>query len=92
MGDAKYRNATASDETMLHALGSSRATRQLGSRNYFCTKDGDPELELLVSQGLMQLGPTINDGRDRYYYVTTQGKDYLRQKFGVAIDDQKVRL
>lgn len=43
-------------------------------RNHYCTHDGDPKLEALVTLGLMERGRRLNDGRDRYYHVTEAGK------------------
>lgn len=42
-------------------------------RSHYCTSNGDPVLEEMVTVGLMSRGRVINEGRDRYYYVTEMG-------------------
>lgn len=45
-------------------------------RNYYCANiggDADTEIAKLVELGLMRRGPTINDGKDYYAYVTEAG-------------------
>lgn len=61
-----------------HALG--RPTQPGDWRNYFCTRDGDEEIEALVLLGLMSRGAELNDGRDRYYHVTPAGKAALGER------------
>ena len=58
-----------------HALGMNYRPRV--DRNYYCAslRDGAPPAEIagLVSHALLVPGRAINDGQDRYYYVTDVG-------------------
>lgn len=61
-----------------HSLGLTSASnvgkkRPKPYRNYYCTRDGNPELEALVTLGVMCRANALNDGRDRYYVVTEAG-------------------
>ncbi|HXJ39234.1 MAG TPA: hypothetical protein VNH18_08135 [Bryobacteraceae bacterium] len=63
---------------MLHALGLDR--RKESYRNAYCVPFGQPEdaeWAELVGRGLAMRGQTINCGRDRYYFVTEQGRQAL---------------
>ena len=62
---------------MEHALGRSYLNKPHDYRNYYCTWDGDPELEKLVALGYMKRGQTLNEGRDPYYHVTDAGTTAL---------------
>lgn len=58
-----------------HALGYSGATPPTEPfRNHYCTRDGDERLEAMVAEGWMEHGRTLNDGQDRYYFVTPAGR------------------
>jgi hypothetical protein len=63
---------------LIHALGGSH-DGVLGWRAYFCAEDGHKDCEQLVSLGLMIRAGKINAGRDRYYLVSDEGKDWVRR-------------
>lgn len=63
-----------------HALGSSTRGSRLGWRDYYCAADGDPDCEANVDAGLMIRGNTINDGRNRYYFVSDKAKKLIGVK------------
>ena len=52
-----------------------------GTRNAFCTEDGNPECERLVAAELMRRGQTLNDGQDRYYRATERGIAVAKDAF-----------
>lgn len=60
-----------------HSLGLDRGRgTKKPYRNYFCAGPGGPDraaCEDLAARGLMSAGHTINDGRDRYFFVTEAG-------------------
>lgn len=65
----------AQREIIEHSLGLN--WKKEPYRNHYCTADGDPRLEALVTLGLMKHGCTLNDGRDRYYHVTAEGAAHI---------------
>jgi hypothetical protein len=70
---------TAEQRSILkHALGLEGSFKHRHPyRNYYCAEVGgedDAEITRLVEMGLMRKGPTINDGRDYYAFVTEAGK------------------
>ena len=63
-------------DSMRHALGLNRQSKPY--RNYFCDRVSPrKEIKAAVSKGLMRAGHKINDGRDRYYFVTDAGAAVL---------------
>ena len=65
-------------EILLHSLGFEPPFFRNGLdyepyRNSSCFCDGEPIAERLVAARLMRRGPTINEGRDRIYVVTSAG-------------------
>lgn len=57
-----------------HALAVHMVARDgIAWRNHYCAEAGDADMEALVALGLMRRGPTINEGRDRYYHATEAG-------------------
>lgn len=63
---------------LLHTMG-----RDFGKnidRNYYLASVDRPDLEELVSFGLMRRGSTTNDGADRYYHVTDEGYRFVGQQ------------
>lgn len=69
----KYNMTPEQREIILHALGSSSTKRPLGWRNYYLAPATDKNLLDLVQCGLMKGGASINQGRDRYFFVTPLG-------------------
>lgn len=66
------REATAEQiEILQHSLGIDREKRSPW-RNYYCDEAGAPQLEALVSLGLMSHGRAVNESQ-RYYHVTAAG-------------------
>ena len=55
-----------------HSLGITDGGKEY--RNYYCAVTDDPQLEALTRSGLMVRGHKINDGRNRYYFVTDDGR------------------
>ena len=59
-----------------HALGIHLDT-DYPYRNYYCAVIDDSTMENLVALGLLKRGKIINEGRNRYYHVTTLGADSI---------------
>lgn len=66
-----------------HALGMNYRPRV--DRNFYCAslRDGAPPSEIadLVSRELLSPGRVINDGQDRYFYVTDVGTEVAKLAF-----------
>ncbi len=88
--DFSFRRAPSSDrvkmppapaleqltEKQRHIIGHANGNngREPGYRDYYCTTDGDPDCEHLVTLGLMKHGRTLNShASSRYYLLTEDG-------------------
>ena len=58
-------------EILRHALGLNRSRKPY--RDHYYTKAADPELEGMVSMGLMKRAGIVNRGRNQHYFVTEAG-------------------
>jgi hypothetical protein len=65
-----------------HSLGLQRSP--LAYRHQYCTTQDNPLLNEMVVLGMMQLGPLINEGRDRYFYVTEGGRRMVYPRYEVC--------
>jgi hypothetical protein len=61
-----------------HSLGLTRSRKAY--RTHYCTRDGDPALEEMVTAGWMERGDKLNEGRDRYYHVSAAGAKAVGSK------------
>lgn len=61
-------------EKQRHIIGHSNGnySDNPGHRDYYCTTDGNPDCEQLVSIGLMKRGRTINAHKSSRYYILTE--------------------
>ena len=60
---------------LTHSLGIDQGDKPY--RDYYCATEGDKLLEEMVILGLMEKGKAINNGQDRYYYVTNEGANLV---------------